>query len=307
MSAILLETAAGVAPFLAGEARAAGLEVREEGRAHVVVEGPLDRVAELRLYSAAAVPLGDDPVSTLASSPAVAAVADGAVRFRVAEVEGRWELRDQLVERLGWVNDPRGWDVNVRALDGRLVAELGPLFRTRRFGPLERAPASTTPVVAALIAQLAHVADGQLVCDPFCGAGTILVEVARLAPRARLLCTDTSRAALAAARTNLSGTGARVERRDVRSLPVRAGSVDRVVANLPFGKRVGTRREVEDLYPVFAATLERMLAPDGRAVLLTEAKRLLRESLERVRLRVADEVVVETGGLQPSIFVVVRG
>lgn len=290
---LLLETTRGVERFLAGECARAGIKA-ERGDGYVVAHGDLTGVAGLRLYSAAAAPL-DALEEALGGRP---------VRFRVGEVDGRWEIRDRLVAERGWVNEPRDWEINIREVDGQVVGELGALFRTRRFGDLQRVPASTTPVVAALISDLARVEDGQLVWDPFCGAGTLLVEIARVA-KPRLLASDIDRRALAAARANLSGTPARIERRDARKAPVRSGSVDRVVANLPFGKRVGTRGETEALYPAFAAELGRVLAPGGRAVLLTEAKRLFRESLP-AGLRITDEVVVEIGGLLPTIFVVGR-
>jgi 23S rRNA G2445 N2-methylase RlmL len=80
-----------------------------------------------------------------------------------------------------------------------------------------------------------------------------------------------------------------------------------VVANLPFGKRVGSHGGNQVLYPAFLRELDRVLAGDGRAVLLTEDKRLLVESLQRTRgLRIIKETTFETGGAHPSAYVVVR-
>ena len=46
---------------------------------------------------------------------------------------------------------------------------------------------------------------------------------------------------------------------------------------------------------------------DGRAVLLTEDKRLLVDSVQRTRgLRVIKEATFATGGAHPSAYVVVR-
>jgi tRNA (guanine6-N2)-methyltransferase len=50
-----------------------------------------------------------------------------------------------------------------------------------------------------------------------------------------------------------------------------------------------------------------VLAPGGRAVVLTEEKRLLRDAAARTRLlRIDREVGLETGGLHPTVFVLVR-
>jgi hypothetical protein len=50
-----------------------------------------------------------------------------------------------------------------------------------------------------------------------------------------------------------------------------------------------------------------VLTGDGRAVLLTEDKRLLVDSIQRTRgLRVIKEATFETGGAHPTAYVVVR-
>ena len=95
---------------------------------------------------------------------------DGPVRFRVGELgDRRWELRDRLVDRYGWRNDPRSWDVNLEPHG----AELGALYLTQRYGALRRTPASTNPLIGAVMVRLTKIQPGQAVLDPFCGAGTI--------------------------------------------------------------------------------------------------------------------------------------
>ena len=92
---------------------------------------------------------------------------------------------------------------------------------------------------------------------------------------------------------------------DAGSRRVPAASIDRVLANMPFGKRVGSHKKNVSLYPRFAGTLAKTLKPGGLAVLLTEEKRLLRAAVERTRgLALAEEHVVEIGGLTPTAFVV---
>jgi 23S rRNA G2445 N2-methylase RlmL len=76
------------------------------------------------------------------------------------------------------------------------------------------------------------------------------------------------------------------------------------VCNLPFGKRVGSHLRNVDLYPAFIAEVERVLTPTGRAVMLTEEKRLLRHAVATARgVRIDRELTLTTGGLHPSVFV----
>ena len=94
-------------------------------------------------------------------------------------------------------------------------------------------------------------------------------------------------------------------RGDARRLPLRDDSVDRVVANLPFGKRVGSHQRNKILYPEVLRDIARVLTPRGRAVMLTEDKRLFTQSVQRTRnIRVIKEVTFTTGGAHPSAYVV---
>jgi SAM-dependent methyltransferase len=329
----MLETTGGVEDLLLGDLlRLPEARVTvERRRPNPVVRyrGEVGRLAELRLYSTCSVvlgrpsPAGAIPRDTVALHAAIArsldagllklAAPDGqAVRFRVGPLRGeRWQLRDELVARRGWVNDPSDWSLNLEIRDGHLVAQVGALHYSRRFGPLERLPASTTPVLAFALARLLDARPGQLVYDPCCGAATILGAVLETAAAASVLGGDISRRALRAARRNLRRTAARgrwaLVRADARRLPVRDGAAARVVANLPFGKRVASHQSNVDLYPVFAAELARVLAPSGRAVLLTEEKELLRRSVGATReLRIEREHLFASGGLHPTAFVLAK-
>ncbi|MDP9239622.1 MAG: N-6 DNA methylase [Actinomycetota bacterium] len=277
------------------------------------LQGPLRGLAGLRMFSALSVVLDADAlVPALRRSLAegvLSALGPGALTFRVDPLANRWELRDLVAAELGWRNDPNDWQVNLTRSGDLLLAQVGALHRSRRFPEMARLPASTNPVVAALLVQLLKVVPGQVVYDPFCGSGTLLVEVAAYDNTARLIGSDVSTTALGAGVANrplLLGRGL-LMRADAARLPVAAGSVDRVVANLPFGKRVGSHAANTVLYPLFLAELGRVLRADGRAVLLTDDKALLRRSVQATHgLRLLREVQLASGGLHPSAFVVER-
>jgi SAM-dependent methyltransferase len=288
------------------------------------IHGPLEQVAALRMYSALSVVLGgyeesrdkgyEDAVAALAESRrsgvlSALAPPDAAPGFRIDPLTDRWRLRDLVEERLGWVNAPQSWQVNLTRRGDLLLAQVGPLYHSARFAAMERIPASTNPLIAALMVQFAKPDPGNLVYDPFCGAGTLLVEAAALDRRLRLAGSDISAKALAAAEVNRRTLfpGAVLVRADAAAMPMGTEAVDRVVSNIPFGKRVGSHGSNIGLYPGFLGELGRVLRTDGRAVVLTDDKNLFRASVEHTRgLRLLREVKLSTGGLHPSAFILER-
>jgi tRNA (guanine6-N2)-methyltransferase len=310
---LVLRTVPGAVDYLAEDLRALPARIlrREPDRLLVEYAGPLRPLAAVRYFDICAVDLDGTPDERLRESVrdgALAALrpADHAVRFRVGDLgPGRWELRDRLVDGYGWRNDPGSWDVNVEPHG----AELGALYLTQRYGELRRTPASTNPLIGAVLVRLAKIQSGQTVLDPFCGAGTLLVLAGEMAAPGRLFGGDVQRRWLAMAAENLELRGVRAAlfRADATRIPVTTGAVDRVLANLPFGKRVGTHRGNEELYPAALREIARVLPGSGRAVLLTDDKRLFRETVQRTPLlRVIKEVVLTRGGLHPSAYVLAK-
>lgn len=307
---LLLRTVPGAVDYLFEELRlldGVTVESRRSDGVIVAVDAPLADLAELRYFSSAAIVLGTDPAAELLANTGVLSLIAHPIRFRVGDLgEARWPLRDSLVAA-GWVNAPGEWDVNLEPAGDTLVAEIGDLYWTRRFGTLLRAPASTNPVIAAVMTRLAKIEPGHIVLDPFCGAGTLLVSAADMTRPARLLGSDHGDRWVRATRDNLATRrpDAGLWRGDARHIPLPDGGVDRVLANLPFGKRVGSHIGNQQLYPAALAEIARLLTRKGRAVLLTEDKRLFTQTVQRTRgVRIVKEITFTTGGAHPSAYVV---
>ena len=173
----------------------------------------------------------------------------------------------------------------------------------------EHRPASLRPSLAAAMVALSQPRPDDRFCDPMCGTGTILAERALYSPFRRLLGGDLDIDALGAAEVNLSHIRETENKRilqhwDACAWPVRSGSLDVVVSNLPFGEQIGSHDDNILLYQGFFRQLVRVLCPDGRAVLLTSEKELMRELIHsHARLSREHEILVGVLGQAARIYV----
>lgn len=141
--------------------------------------------------------------------------------------------------------------------------------------------ASLRPVVARALVMMTKPQPEDVFLDPMCGAGTLLIERGECARYRQLLGGDIRPEALAAARSNVGPRYKPIELRSWNAcdLPIDAGSVSSLACNLPFGKKVGQRSELADLYARFVPEARRVLMPGAAAVLLTSERVLLERTL----------------------------
>lgn len=165
-------------------------------------------------------------------------------------------------------------------------------------------PASLKPTIAAAMVLISQPRPDDVLLDPMCGAGTILIERGEDSRYARLLGGDLDPHALDAARVNIGPRYQPIELRrwDARTLPLDDRSVTAVVSNLPFGHRIGSEHDNLRLYPALLAEWSRVLAPSGRVVLLTSESRLLASAVRRLgTLRLVQRLPVIVRGMPAAI------
>ncbi len=194
------------------------------------------------------------------------------------------------------------WLSGSEALIGLRLSDATMRHRTYK---REHLPASLRPTVAAAMGWLARPAQEDIVLDPLCGAGTVLIERALLAPLQQALGGDISGRAVEVARRNARSAGIEASWRvwDARSLPLEAASVTRIITNLPFGKQIGTHEDNADLYSKLIGEFGRVLSADGVLVTLTSEDRLWDSLLRKCDWRVTKKVVLVVLGQPASIFV----
>ena len=253
-----------------------------------------------------------------------------AARYQPAPIPYRIELRNLPHEQRGTLaralskaldadgrlqNRPSAYvaELRLERFDSRMQL-FGKLFLppdTRFEYRKESLPASIAPATAACLLRFArpHMKDGARVVDPCCGSGTLLVERARLLSVSDSLGIDNANQAVSAARKNIraAGVGESIEvvAGDLRRFNARQ-RFDELVANLPFGVRVGDGDDADRLYESLFSRLDEWLLPDGFALLYSTRKQVVDRLCARSRWKIREQMRFEAGGLSPWALLLKR-
>jgi tRNA (guanine6-N2)-methyltransferase len=178
-----------------------------------------------------------------------------------------------------YVDDDRNTDLNLRLFiehDRALVGlRIGQHSLHRRPYKQHHLPGSLKPPVAAAMIQLAGLQPGQIMLDPFCGAGTIVIEAVLqgiVAVGGDVLADAVK---IAQADLPIEASHAAFFQWDAQRLPFADSSADSVISNLPWGKQVSLTDDLPTLYRASFAEMQRIVKPGGSIVLLTNQPELL--------------------------------
>jgi tRNA (guanine6-N2)-methyltransferase len=247
---------------------------------------------DLRVLAGAAAPI-DWPGAT-AEAERTAGPFDVVASFLGQRNYNRFEIEDavgaEISKQTGWPHrqrSPAGMPstkvpltVRVHIEDDEAVFGLRLADRPlhRRAWKERDTPGTLHPPVAAAMGLLAGIRPGIVIADPFCGAGTVGIELALEEPSAHVFVSDLGADALVAARHNIGVAGVAdrtlVARADAGALPARPGSVDRVVTNTPWGRAVAPAGQLRHGWGSFATGLAAVLGEGGRATLLVDPAEL---------------------------------
>lgn len=170
---------------------------------------------------------------------------------------------------------------------------------------LAHLPGSLRPSVAAALALLSDPVPEDVVLDPFCGTGTVLIERAHVGRYAMLIGCDRDPDALSAARENAGPRYKPLEfhQWDALALPLPDHSVSKIVTNLPWGLRYGSREENRRVYPQILHEFHRLISPGGKIVILSSEARLMSNLVTRGALRPEKVLRVSILGARAAVYV----
>lgn len=297
------------------ELSALGFSGRIQGDAVRVFTAEIAKVYRANCMTEALLPIAYD----VALEPkAIAAAAKTCIGtyYRI-EIRGYLKDRSGFIEKLKGLldghNNPSAYDCELR-IDSRndrcdLYWKLWNVKDARYPWRKGTIPASIHPAMAHALSRYALSLvkkERPFVFDPFCGSGSLLFACEEQASCHSLLGVDKSGTAVVTARENAraGNSKARFVCRDILHFEAKEGA-DLLISNLPFGNRVGSHRENEQLYERFLRRLPHYLADGGKAVLYTADAKLLERLLKNDPvLSLREKRRTAAGGLSPWIFVI---
>ncbi|XP_015243832.1 PREDICTED: THUMP domain-containing protein 3 isoform X2 [Cyprinodon variegatus] len=164
--------------------------------------------------------------------------------------------------------------------------------------------------------------ESDIILDPMCGTGAIPLEGAIEFGESFYIAGDNNDMAVSRTVNNIchiqkrraekgspSGLPIDTVQWDLSNLPVRTSSVDIIVTDMPFGKRMGSRKKNWDLYPSCLREMARVCRPgSGKAVILTQDKKCFTKAISRMGglWRKLHTVWVNVGGLHAGVYLLKR-
>lgn len=163
-----------------------------------------------------------------------------------------------------------------------------------------------------------------VIVDPMCGTGAIPIEGATEWSHCYHIAGDNNPLAVNRAANNISSLLTKSQIKDgkttwglpidavqwdICNLPLRTASVDIIVTDMPFGKRMGSKKRNWNLYPACLREMSRVCRPGtGRAVLLTQDKKCFTKALSGMGhvWRKVHVVWVNIGGLHAAVYLLKR-
>lgn len=179
-------------------------------------------------------------------------------------------------------------------------------YRYRLELPSQR-QAALRPSIAAAMVFTAGIKDGETVCDPMCGSGTILKESQiRFGNSIQLKGYDIDKEAIEESQTRMAGSNAQIQQDDSRHLDLPDYSVDKIICNLPFGKIYSIDTNLTELYTELFKCWSMKLRQNGSMVVLTSAKTEVATAASNCNLLIKKIAIAAVLGLNAEIYLLQR-
>lgn len=157
------------------------------------------------------------------------------------------------------------------------------------------------PSVAHCLVRLSCPFSNEIFYDPFCGGGTIAIE-RMFYPYKKVFASDINEQVLKKAQANWK-KDLILFQADATNTHMKKSSIDTVVTNMPWGKQISYD---VSLYYRFFKELNRILKPNGKAIILTDQYKSLYNACLMTGFSSIVKAELSLHGLHPKVFEIKR-
>jgi len=176
----------------------------------------------------------------------------------------------------------------------------------RRSYKIKTSKATLQADVAYVMSILAEINKDDIILDPMCGSGTILIESSIFKPK-NILGGDINNETVSIAQKNIEFFNPlldiKVKEWDARKLPFKENSINKIICNLPFGKQI----EVGLINDFYLKTIEeflRVIKINGKIILLTSNFEELNNIIKQKKLNIKSKHEISLNGKIACIYVI---
>jgi len=174
---------------------------------------------------------------------------------------------------------------------------------------------SLKPTICYAMLTLLNINDG-IILEPMVGSGMIVMElidinnykgICYFGDNADIAILKTNHNLLSLSKRNNKNLLCELFQWDATNLPYQDESIDGIITDLPFGKRISNECQVHQLYPLLMSEFFRVLKKKGKLILLTSNTKLLNRILNENRRWINQKQLrINHGGLESTIFVLAK-
>ena len=165
----------------------------------------------------------------------------------------------------------------------------------------EKTPATMRPSIAYNLCRLLNIEEGDIIIDPMCGSSTIIeIALKEFKNQAYYICADIDLISLEKSQKNLGKLGfVDIILCNSMKSPFRPGIFNKIITDMPFGKRCGSHQQNLKIYPCLTQEFNRILIEGGKAVVVTTEKSLIFNNFKKKKGWSREEVfMINKGGLE---------
>ena len=174
---------------------------------------------------------------------------------------------------------------------------------------------SLKPTICYAMLTLLNINNG-IILEPMVGSGMIIMElidinnfkgICYFGDNADIAILKTNHNLISLSKKNNENILCELFRWDATNLPYQEGSIDGIITDLPFGKRISNECQIHKLYPLLMNEFFRVLKKKGKLILLTSHTKLLNRILNENRRWINQKQLrINHGGLECTIFVLAK-